>query len=136
MEMTDGIDFEAWNATVRALAISIERLERATRGLAAPPWIEPLLAKLEELNGHLRWLEDANLCLLAPDGQLATPANGTPPSPGGTDSDSECREPGEANGTPDLELKPVPSPVRTPSYPRAVFGDPEDIARYGRRRKA
>jgi len=101
--MTDGIDFYEWNATVRALAASIEKLEEIVQVLVQPPWdIEVSLHSLErqltELNGHLRRSAEEGFWL---------PHRGGPPYPG-----AAPRSPADTGVAPSVPSRPPRSRLR------------------------
>lgn len=136
MELSDGLDFEAWNATVRSLASAVDRLDQTAKLFTTPTWAGPLIASLEELNLHLRRLEEANLGL-----PLQTSSE-KPTAEAYSDRDaagSVAAEPPltATGGAEQLligqNLRTTPPDKNHPAIP-VRFGDPDAIARYGRRR--
>jgi hypothetical protein len=150
VELSNGIDFEAWNATVRSLSSAVDRLERSARAFAAPPWMERLLEALEELNLRLEQLErDARA-----EPQERSPE---PPEPITSACTGITLDSAPLGGSiPDPQ--PVPEPWEDPESavdgldeessdgeleehePPSVsipvrFGDPAAIAAYGRPRR-
>lgn len=135
MEMSDGIDFETWNATVRSLSSAVDRLEATARLLAAPTWAEPLLASLEELTLRLQRLEEEELWLrrgIPPDVSAVSESE-TPPLPLTTPPAPEGA-PATPDTGPKLEEPDHGSTPRSSSIP-IRFGDPDAIATYGRPRR-
>jgi hypothetical protein len=161
MELSDGIDFYEWNATVRALSAAIERLERVVENIAD---IACLASQLEELNLHLQRQEEAGYWLprssptpdeAAPSGTAveAHPlaAGGGVEERGGPSqalADEEFRgahdpqsenggieeptiNPEEASATA-LRLEAPRPAAHGSSGPVVRFGDPEAIRLYGR----
>lgn len=135
MEMSDGLDFETWNATVRSLSSAVDRLDQTARLFAAPAWAEPLIAALEELNLHFRRFDEANLWLPRPGDPKGRSL--TPEEPGEAASQPESTEPLPTDAEVSERRPEDPGPVTWDREPPVVpvrFGDPDAIARYGRRR--
>lgn len=151
MELTDGIDFFEWNATVRSLTAAVERLERTVGWLMTGRELPQLIDGVTELNDHLR-------CFLTSDPPDPLPSlaetlphssadqayddrkvdhNAGPPetvaaaAPDPDDGDGipivgpECED--LEDGLPDREEPAAAYPPR--------FGDPVAIHLYGGRRR-
>lgn len=135
--MSDSIDFESWNATVRALTMALDKLDRTVGQLANAAWAQPLVKALEELTLTLQASEEIRSSELA----------------GGPDALAGCsREPGrdaaeastsipQSSETPHGEREgptphdSAPTTIRANGTPPVRFGDPDAIACYGRRRR-
>lgn len=141
MEMSDGMDFEAWNSTVRALASAVDRLEKTSRVFAAPPWVDDLIDVLTELNLQLRCLSEAPLWLPestaeAPSPEARAGADHSPEDPlapvePDLDSDDKRSLDVEAEDYGEEVDAEWPPPPAVPSSVPVRFGDPAAIARYG-----
>lgn len=140
MELSDGMDFEAWNATVRALAGAVDRLEKTSRELAAPPWMDDLIDGLDELNLQLRRLNEARLWL--PQPAAALPSEAARPGDVAAEDPTAPVEPDlESDDEPAVDVEDEeygeevdaewPPPPAVPSSVPVRFGDPAAIARYG-----
>jgi len=137
MEFSDGMDFEAWNATVRALSGAVDRLERTAALLAAPPWVEPLVAGLAELNGHLRRLEGAALpqCGTGTTREASADDLGASAEPDAIAEEMILAAPITGEDAATVAGDPsVAAPPKQPDRVPVRFGDPDAIACYGRRR--
>jgi hypothetical protein len=147
VELSDGIDFLEWNATVRSLSSAVERLHQSARLLAEPPWMPALIRELEELNLHFRRFEENQMWLprssesaesepvIHPsrviDSALECPAPVT-----GEPLDPTADDLTEGTGGAARLLPEKPRHQQSDHVsPSIRFGDPDDIARYSRRRR-
>lgn len=135
MEMSDGIGFETWNATVRSLSSAVDRLERTAKLLAEPPWVKRLLPALEELNLHLRHLEEPDARRAGSEAAERETYDADPAEEDNSETEADEELPTEMDVS---EPMPGPEPVWREDGVPAVpvrFGDPDAIACYGRRRR-